>query len=60
VLDKARTRDRKDNGGEQRLSRIPFFVRAMARRSIERYARELGDHAITVAVMDRICGYLGL
>jgi hypothetical protein len=32
----------------------------MARRSIERYARELGDHAITAAVMDRMCGYLGL
>jgi hypothetical protein len=44
---------------EQRLRRIPFFVRPIARRSIERYAQELGIREITPAVMDQIRGHIG-
>ncbi len=45
---------------EQRLGRIPFFVRSMARRSIERAAQEMRVREITPAVMDRIRAKLGL
>ena len=37
---------------EARLERIPSFIRAMARRSIERFAEGKGYASITEAVMD--------
>jgi DNA-directed RNA polymerase subunit RPC12/RpoP len=37
---------------EARLERIPSFIRAMARRSIERFAEGKGYPSITEAVMD--------
>src|SRR5215510_1594826 len=37
---------------EARLERIPSFIRAMARRSIERFAEGKGYPSITDAVMD--------
>jgi len=37
---------------EARLDRIPSFIRAMARRSIERFAEGKGYPSITEAVMD--------
>jgi DNA-directed RNA polymerase subunit RPC12/RpoP len=37
---------------EARLERIPAFIRAMARRSIERFAEGKGYRTVTAAVMD--------
>ena len=37
---------------EQRLDNIPDFIRPMARREIERLAKERGDTTITAQVMD--------
>jgi hypothetical protein len=37
---------------EQRLENIPDFIRPMARREIERVAKERGDTTITAQVMD--------
>jgi hypothetical protein len=37
---------------EARLERIPSFIRAMARRSIERFAEGKGYRTVTDAVMD--------
>jgi hypothetical protein len=37
---------------EARLERIPAFIRAMARRSIERFAEGKGYRTVTEAVMD--------
>jgi DNA-directed RNA polymerase subunit RPC12/RpoP len=37
---------------EARLERIPAFIRAMARRSIERFAEGKGYRIVTEAVMD--------
>ncbi len=45
---------------EERLERVPEFARAMARQSIERYAREQGYHEITPHVMDEARAKLGL
>ncbi|MEM9530221.1 MAG: ferredoxin:protochlorophyllide reductase (ATP-dependent) subunit B [Pseudomonadota bacterium] len=36
---------------EKVLGQIPFFVRGKARRNTEKYARELGMHAITVETL---------
>jgi hypothetical protein len=39
---------------EQRLDNIPDFIRPMARREIERLAKERGDTTITAQVMDEV------
>ena len=45
---------------ERRLSRIPSFARAMARKSIEQHAREQGYAEISTAVMDEVKGQFGM
>jgi len=43
-----------------RLERIPSFIRAMARRSIERFAAERGYASITETVMDEARTVFGM
>jgi hypothetical protein len=45
---------------EQRLERAPSFVRAMVRRGIEDFARELGYAEITPQVMDEARARMGM
>jgi DNA-directed RNA polymerase subunit RPC12/RpoP len=45
---------------EARLARIPEFIRAMARRSIERYAEGKGYATVTEAVMDEARAVFGM
>jgi DNA-directed RNA polymerase subunit RPC12/RpoP len=45
---------------EARLERIPAFIRAMARRSIERYAEGKGYHLVTESVMDEARTVFGM
>jgi hypothetical protein len=45
---------------EARLERIPAFIRAMARRSIERFAEGKGYRTVTEAVMDEARGVFGM
>jgi hypothetical protein len=45
---------------EARLERIPSFIRAMARRSIERYAEGKGHRTVTEAVMDEARTVFGM
>jgi DNA-directed RNA polymerase subunit RPC12/RpoP len=45
---------------EARLTRIPSFIRAMARRSIERYAESQGHRTITESVMDEARSVFGM
>jgi len=45
---------------EARLERIPSFIRAMARRSIERYAESQGHRTVTEAVMDEARSVFGM
>ena len=45
---------------EQRLTRIPSFARAMARKSIEQHAREQGYTQIDETVMDQVKGQFGM
>jgi DNA-directed RNA polymerase subunit RPC12/RpoP len=45
---------------EARLARIPSFIRAMARRSIERYAEGKGHRIVTEAVMDEARTVFGM
>jgi hypothetical protein len=45
---------------EQRLERAPSFVRAMVRRGIEEFARELGYAEITPQVMDEARARTGM
>jgi hypothetical protein len=45
---------------EQRLERAPSFVRAMVRRGIEEFARELGYTEITPQVMDEARARMGM
>lgn len=43
-----------DPEAEARLKEIPFFVRPMARKKIEKFAQEeLGATAVTVAVYEQ-------
>lgn len=44
----------------ERLNRIPGFVRPMAKKGIEEFARERGYPRITGAVMDEARGALGM
>ena len=45
--------------GERELKKIPFFVRAKARRNTERYARERGVRAITVETLYEAKAHFG-
>ena len=45
---------------EQRLTRVPEFVRPMVRDSIERHARELGCREVTCEVMDEARSRIGM
>jgi len=45
---------------EQRLARVPEFVRTMVRDSIERHARELGCCEVTCEVMDEARSRVGM
>lgn len=45
---------------EQRLARVPEFVRPMARASIERYAQERGYGEVTLEVMDEARTRIGM
>jgi hypothetical protein len=45
---------------EARIERIPEFIRPMARKAIERYARGKGYPAITEGVMDEARGAIGM
>jgi len=45
---------------EERLKRIPFFVRSMVRKSIEKHAREQGLAEIDAAVMDEMKNVMGM
>ena len=45
---------------EARVERIPAFIRAMARRAIERFAEDRGYATITPAVMDEARATFGM
>ena len=45
---------------EGRVGRIPFFIRPMARRAIERYAEGKGYRVITESVMDEARSAMGM
>ena len=45
---------------EARVERVPEFIRAMARRAIERFAEDRGYSSITEAVMDEARSTFGL
>jgi DNA-directed RNA polymerase subunit RPC12/RpoP len=49
-----------DPAAEARVVRIPFFIRPMARRAIERYAEGKGYRVITETVMDEARGAMGM
>ena len=48
-----------DPAAEQRLERVPDFIRPMARQGIERFAAERGFTRITEEVIDEVRGTLG-
>ncbi|MBI2296744.1 MAG: PCP reductase family protein [Betaproteobacteria bacterium] len=45
---------------EQRLARIPEFVRPMVRDGVERHARERGYREVTSEVMDEVRSSMGM
>ncbi len=45
---------------EARMARVPAFVRPMARKGVEDYARQQGYAEITPAVMDEVKGRFGM
>jgi len=45
---------------DQRLQRVPDFVRPMVRESIERHAREYGLGEVTLQVMDEVRAKMGM
>jgi DNA-directed RNA polymerase subunit RPC12/RpoP len=45
---------------EERLERVPAFIRPMARKAIERYAESKGHTSINGAVMDEARGVMGM
>ncbi|MGH7353201.1 MAG: hypothetical protein ACRELS_01315 [Candidatus Rokuibacteriota bacterium] len=49
-----------ESAAEARLERIPSFIRAMARLSIERFAEEKGYATITERVMDEARAVFGM
>lgn len=48
-----------DPSAEERLERVPDFIRPMARQGIERFAAERGYTRITEEVVDEVRGTLG-
>jgi len=48
-----------DPAAEERLERVPDFIRPMARQGIERFAAERGFTRITEEVIDEVRGTLG-
>ena len=48
-----------DPSAEERLERVPDFIRPMARQGIERFAAERGYTRITEEVIDEVRGTLG-
>ncbi len=48
-----------DPSAEERLERVPDFIRPMARQGIERFAVERGYRRITEEVIDEVRGTLG-
>jgi hypothetical protein len=47
-------------GANERIARIPSFIRPMVHKAIERYATEQGYQVITDAVMDEARVKLGM
>jgi hypothetical protein len=45
---------------EQRIDRIPAFIRPMAKQAIERFARDRGYGTITEAVLDEARSVMGM
>lgn len=45
---------------EERLERIPAFIRPMARQAIERFARERGYGTVSDEVMDQARDFMGM
>jgi hypothetical protein len=45
---------------EQRLTRVPEFVRPMVRDRVERHARERGCREVTCEVMDEVRSKMGM
>ena len=43
-----------DEAAQSRLSRIPYFLRAMVKKGVERHAREQGIAVITVELMEEL------
>ncbi|MBS0175138.1 MAG: heme biosynthesis protein, partial [Nitrospira sp.] len=43
-----------DEASELRLSRIPYFLRAMVKKGVERHARENGIALITIELMEEL------
>ena len=43
-----------DSEAEERLNRAPFLVRGMARRRIEKTARERGLKRVTVELLEQV------
>lgn len=43
-----------DEASELRLSRIPYFLRAMVKKGVERHARENGISLITIELMEEL------
>jgi hypothetical protein len=58
--DTARTRPRFSDASQERLARVPSFVRGMVKRLYTEYAVERGISEITPDVMDRARTELGL
>jgi hypothetical protein len=43
-----------DEASELRLSRIPYFLRAMVKKGVERHARENGIALVTIELMEEL------
>jgi hypothetical protein len=43
-----------DPAAEERLSRIPYFLRAMVRKGVERHATEQGIPVVTIELMEEL------
>ena len=43
-----------DEAAQTRLDRIPYFLRAMVKKGVERHAREQGIDVITVDLMEEL------
>jgi radical SAM protein with 4Fe4S-binding SPASM domain len=44
---------------EERIKRVPFFVRGMVRNAVEKYAEKRGFQEITSSLMDEVKGKMG-